>query len=462
MVVSDVHLTEVVETADEGWWTYKRPAAAQDHVLVGFLRFLEEQRPVGIDATHLVLNGDTWDFDSVYSGPEGIEVPPEGMPLDVPGSVYKMRRMIADHPEIVAGLARFAAAGNRVTFVMGNHDRELAFPEVQETLRQAIVRASTAGSGVAVADAIAFEPWFFHVPGVLYAEHGQQYDATCAYRDVLDPLVAADRRRPIELEASLGSVVGRRVLPRMGTFNPYEDDSFLMSLGGYARHAVTYYWPRRPFFSVYVVAAARSYRELRDRRRRALRAAVSSERRYERYERYAAAQGVPTDFVAMLRRLSSLPIQDRVGELLHELWIDRFIALFAALLILGVGIAHAESWREGLLLLSLVPVFGLVFRMLGRGSLALQERGRWGLVAEHVAVGLGVPIVAFGHSHRPERRPLRNGGRYYNLGTWAPVLEHDHDPALVRARRFLVVRRGPAGRLYVAFQRWGADGIAPF
>ncbi len=99
------------------------------------------------------------------------------------------------------------------------------------------------------------------------------------------------------------------------------------------------------------------------------------------------------------------------------------------------------------------------------------DRSRWPHVLTMVALlasipvgaaGLDVPIVAFGHSHRPERRPLRNGGRYYNLGTWAPVLDPGPDPALVRARRFLLVRPSGGGRLYVAFERWGEDDTRPF
>jgi hypothetical protein len=109
------------------------------------------------------------------------------------------------------------------------------------------------------------------------------------------------------------------------------------------------------------------------------------------------------------------------------------------------------------LLLLLLPALGLVFRAMGRGSLALQERARWGLVAETVAESLEVPVVVFGHSHRPERRPLTGGGRYYNLGTWAPVLDSDRGTTLDRARRYLVVRPDANGRVHTAFVRWTDD-----
>ncbi|MGM0574373.1 MAG: hypothetical protein ACQEXJ_01385 [Myxococcota bacterium] len=459
VVLSDVHLTEVEVSPIPGWWPYKSPSARQDDLLVDFLGFLERKRPAAFARTHVVLNGDTWDFDSVYSAPADADAPPEGMPTTVAGSVWKARRLVRDHPRFVAGLARFLARGNQVTFVLGNHDREFAFPEVQEVLLRALAAAAPPGCGGRVADSVAFEPWFFYVPGVMFVEHGQQYDTTCSYRDVLHPFIEPDRRHDRELEASLGSVIGRQVLSRLGSFDPFDDASFLKSFPGYIRHALDHYFPKRPFLTVYIRSAFRVLRIVRARRRRALAAALDRE---DAYRSYAAGKGVDGDFVAMLRRLSSAPIADRLRHLAHELWVDRFLLVFATLAILLVGVLNAESWFQGLLMLALLPLVAFALRALGRGSMALEERGRWGLVAEQVAGRLGVPIVAFGHSHRPERRPLRNGGRYYNLGTWAPVGDPEQGVGLLRSRRFLVVRsRGP-GRTWVAFQRWGHDGTAPF
>lgn len=454
LLLSDVHLTEVLSSRPEGWWSYKSREARQDRSLVDLLELADRQRPSSFRGTCVVFDGDTWDFDSVQSTPGG-DGPVEGLPFTVAGSVWKMRRLAADHDEFLHGLARFLAGGNRAVFVLGNHDRELAFAEVQEVLRERLARVAPPGSDPEVALRVSFEPWFVHVPGVFFAEHGQQYDTTCSYRDVLDPFAPADRRNARSLDASLGSIIGRHVLSRLGTFNPYDDDSFLKSLRGYLQDAMRYYWPRKPFLTTYVRIAFRVAHEARSARRRAL---ASRRDTSQLYEGYARRKGVEPAFVDLLRRLASPPIADRLHLLWHELWVDRFLLVGATLAILGFGILKAESWKEGLVLLALVPVLAFVLRALGRGSLALQERGRWGLVAEHVSARLGVPVVAFGHSHRPERRPLRNGGRYYNLGTWAPVHDPEAGRALLRARRFLVIRAVAPGRVWVAFQRWDEAG----
>ncbi len=481
VLVSDVHLNEILApderaAAPPGWWEYKSRHASQDADLAAFLAAIDQRRPAWFSRSVLVFNGDTFDFDTCFSGPPERDVPAEGLPPTVDGSVFKMSRILGDHPGFVAALARFLARDNRVVFVLGNHDRELHFPEVQELLRQEVAAAAPPGLGAAVAAAITFEPWFIYVPDTLYAEHGNQYDATCSYRDVLDPSVPPDREHALELETPFGSLLGRHTLCRLGTFNPYNDESFILSLGGYFAHWRRFYFGRRPFFRAYFAAAWFGLRELRDRRRRQLagrsaRAAAPAPQRAAApeptpepegvaqtpaYRAYAEAKGVAPAFVARQLRLSSTPIVDRLRLLLHEVWVDRFAVMLTALAVLVAGIALVRQWYQVLILLMLLPAIFFVMRMMGRGSLALQERARWGLVAESIAESLRVPVVAFGHSHRPERRPLTRGGRYYNLGSWAPVLPSDGGSTLARARRYLVVRPDANGRVHVVFARWGS------
>lgn len=461
VLVSDVHLNEVIEPRYAGWWQYKSRESLQDNDLAAFFAAIQERRPDCFARSVLVFNGDTFDFDTCFTAPEGREVPPEGLPPTVEGSVYKMSKILSDHPLFVTALARFLSEGNRAIFVLGNHDRELHFPEVQEVLRSRLAAAAPVGTSAGVAERIGFEPWFIHVPGVLYAEHGNQYDSTCSYRDVLDPSVPPDREHALELETPFGSLLGRHTLCRLGTFNPYNDESFILSIGGYIQHWRRFYFPKRPFFRAYFAASWKGIRELRSRRNRQVR-------RYEQaqtaprpsaqsapYRAYAAKKGVDSAFIERQLRLTSAPIVDRMRLLLHEVWIDRFAFLLLAMTLLLIGVVLVESWTQALMLLLFVPGVVWVLRAMGRGSLALQERARWGLVAESIAEALSVPVVAFGHSHRPERRPLTHGGRYYNLGSWAPVLPADRGSALAKARRYLVVR--PAnGRVHVVFARWGS------
>ncbi|MDP6946304.1 MAG: metallophosphoesterase, partial [Myxococcota bacterium] len=396
VLLSDVHLTEVTAEETAGWWTYKRADAVQDRTLVDFMAHLDAQCPDAYAGTVLIFNGDTFDFDSVFAHPDRDGHQEMGLPSTEPWSVFKMRRLLDDHRAFVGGLARFVARGNRVAFVMGNHDRELAFESVQAVLLRRLVNEAPAGLGRRIVDAVHFEPWFVHVAGVLYAEHGQQYDATCSYRDVLAPLAPPDRVRDAELESSLGSVLARRFLGSFGTINPFDDASFLRSIGGYVRLAFSDYWPRRPFLSRYLAQSAATFWELRIRRRRVLAARSPSE---ASYVAYADRQGLDPAVVGFLRRLMSVPVQDRLSDLMHELWLDRILLVLVTVALTTVAMTHVSAWYHLAFLLAVIPIFALTARALGRGSLALQERGRWGLVAEHVAERLRAPIIAFGHSH---------------------------------------------------------------
>jgi hypothetical protein len=451
VVLSDVHLTEVIEPPYEGWWSYKTAEARQDGSLARFMGMIQARRPAAYSRTHLVFNGDTWDFDLVYSKPEGAKASFEGMPINRSGSLYKIGRLISDHRLFISALARFCAEGGRVTFVMGNHDRELAYPVVQEALREAIARAAPPGRAALVASLVQFEPWFVYVPGVCYLEHGQQYDSTCSYRDVLDPFIEESESEHYALEPSLGSIAGRLVISRSGAFNPFDDDSFLRSASGYIKYWFEHYFMKRSMLLGWFVCAVKLLSQARWNRWRSL----GRRRDWERtYGGYAQDKGVSAEFIAMLRRLWSRPCVDNLPLLLHEMWADRVMVLMLAATLLGVGISRVTTWVEAALLLTLFPFVALTIRAMGRGSLALIERGRWGLVAEQITARLNVPVIAFGHSHRPERRPLSRGGRYYNLGTWAPVADPVEGHVLISARRYLVLRPKVGGGVWAAFEAW--------
>ncbi len=106
----------------------------------------------------LVLLGDTFDFPAVSL--PGRRTSPATHPSE---AVRKLDRIIAAHPLVFTALRDLLAAGHRIDFVAGNHDMELCMPAVQVRLRQALPGA------------VEVHPWMLYLPGVLYAEHGQQH-----------------------------------------------------------------------------------------------------------------------------------------------------------------------------------------------------------------------------------------------------------------------------------------------
>lgn len=110
----------------------------------------------------LVFNGDTFDLLKTPSR--------DAFPRHVTAAVAldKLAQVAAAHGPFFAGVREFLAhprAERRVHFVVGNHDAELLFPEVQERVR------ALCGGGPAV-----LFPGFRAALGKVLIEHGSQAD----------------------------------------------------------------------------------------------------------------------------------------------------------------------------------------------------------------------------------------------------------------------------------------------
>jgi hypothetical protein len=81
-----------------------------------------------------------------------------------------------------SALVRFAAAGFPVTIVPGNHDAGLTLESVRGRLLALLEASGAPRCGVIV------QPWILHVPGMLYAEHGNQHHDINAFVDPIRPL----------------------------------------------------------------------------------------------------------------------------------------------------------------------------------------------------------------------------------------------------------------------------------
>lgn len=105
----------------------------------------------------LVLNGDTFDFlKCPFVIPSQFT---RYVTADV--AVKKLRLVMKAHPLVFRALKKFAQH-NMIYFVRGNHDLELAFPEVQQELRLYLKNV--------------WFPGLQYICGDVYVEHGQQYD----------------------------------------------------------------------------------------------------------------------------------------------------------------------------------------------------------------------------------------------------------------------------------------------
>ncbi|MBS3123122.1 metallophosphoesterase [Candidatus Woesearchaeota archaeon] len=113
----------------------------------------------------LIFNGDTFDFlKCPYIDDKGNKSFPRHITAEI--SLGKMKLVYEAHKPVFQALSKFVKIKNHnLYFIIGNHDHDLFFPELQEEIKRLI------GT-----------PQRVHFPGLsykqdgLYVEHGQQYD----------------------------------------------------------------------------------------------------------------------------------------------------------------------------------------------------------------------------------------------------------------------------------------------
>lgn len=130
LVLSDLHLTTVEPLDPERpmWRRYKQRDLLYDDRLAAML---DDARQQVRGPFEVVFNGDIFDFDAVTDLPEpAMGLHPSymerirGLAPTEAKSLFKLSRILADHPVFVAAVQRLTTSGARVVFVVGNHDLE--------------------------------------------------------------------------------------------------------------------------------------------------------------------------------------------------------------------------------------------------------------------------------------------------------------------------------------------------
>lgn len=468
VVVSDLHLTEGEDRGRSAWRRYKHP----DHFIdAEFGDFLSHVEGVSGDApVTLVINGDFIDFDSVTTVPTDGELSPtrverkRGLRPTAARSAYKLRVVLDDHRPFFESLARFILRGNDVVYVLGNHDREMCFPEVRQTLLAGLAaHCEGAGDEERLAEHVRFEPWFYYVEGLLWIEHGHQYDRYCSFSYLLDPMVSRRGRRQAgeaEMELPLGGLTARYLMNGMGYFNPYAWTSFMLDAVGYARHWFRHYFLRpRSLLLTYLLGSLRIIWEIATLRAHFHELAGTRDAIDEQLEHIAERQAIAVERLLKVADRWRAPIIGSLWAVVQELALDRLL-LFLLLALVFSGLALTDlsvAAKVGIPAVLIPALFLLYEQSVQTGGGIAAELETLEELAAVVAREVGVPYVVFGHTHDPKHVPLSPDSTYFNVGTWAPVFEDPHcrKPVSGLRRYLLFMQRG--ADLSVQFGLWEAD-----
>jgi UDP-2,3-diacylglucosamine pyrophosphatase LpxH len=458
LVVSDLHLCDLEDHPD-GWRRYKSRRFLFDANLAALVERFTARGAPG-DEFLLLLNGDVFDFDLVTAVPGTGDTPERSASGRIPTfpisqterwtglnptaekSSWKLRRILSQHLEFVDTLARFLAAGHRIVYLLGNHDREFHFPEVQQVLLE-VLRARMARVDCKLADdAVRFEPWFFYAPGEIYAEHGHQFDYYSVFKNQLEPTIDSSEGPLIALP--MGNLSNRYLMTRMGFFNPYATD-FILNLYRYLAHwAKHYLWSRRSLVFPWLWGSLVVIAKLLDQKRH-----LSARRgpHSEQIETFARRYQLPSATLKQINRMHERPIINRFFRIVREFWLDRLLLVLG---MVGGTIALAlmpvPPWLKLVVPLCGFPLLFSIYEWLATGETVFTYVTHMPDCARRIGELVNARVVTFGHAHRPRLIPVAKDVTFVDTGTWAPITEQSDTNRLAPGtRNYLIASFTPDG-----------------
>jgi UDP-2,3-diacylglucosamine pyrophosphatase LpxH len=420
-VISDLHLCEAepVNLKYPLWKKFKTRQFFFDDIFESFLKHLEEK--ANGNKIELVLNGDIFDFDSVLSRPNdplfyvSWMEKHRGLYPRSERSKFKISVILQDHAVFMNALREFILRGHRAVFVIGNHDLELHFPEVQEEIMHHLNLPEHLRSQVRIVD------WFYISNQDTLIEHGNQYDPYCVCEDPINPFVRGYNF--VSLRLPFGNLACRYIMNGMGFFNPHVDTNYIMSLGQYIHFFVKYMLRAQPmliitwFWGAVVTLLHSSF----DRLANPIRNPLKIEDRISTIAQRSNAEP------RMVRELKELFVNSAASDpflLARELWLDRAFIVFVAffiifeLMVFIRSVSHLSFFWAFIPLFLLLPFF--LFYSKSIASLVSSYKEPDDRILAMTSAITKVSRVVYGHTHHT-RHEIIGSVEHLNSGCWSPA-----------------------------------------
>jgi UDP-2,3-diacylglucosamine pyrophosphatase LpxH len=457
LLFSDVHLgADLVQHTRP--WTASRLQAAHiiDAQLGSMLDHYRENREDG-RPWRVVIAGDFIDLVGMsISAPEvALQTPlseddhTHGLGSAEDHAAFKMRAVAQRHDALFRRLAAFVEAGHSLVFIRGNHDVEMYWESVQRAFLDALVTRTSfandaAETRVQFESRIEFRHWFFYVDGLLYVEHGHQYDATCAYHHQLAPRSPRDPRR---ISYSFSDILLRyvvrptRELAADGHDNASMFDyirlAFSLGIHGCAKLGYR-------FFS----AVGRMVSAWRDH---VSEHAQNVKAEHDRHlQQIASGFRLSLDKLRAMTKLWATPVTGRLSSIFRTVFLDGLAAgLMACSVFALLAALQVLPWMWLPPVLVALGVSIVVYMKLSR---VLDPHAALKLGAKRLAELMPARYVVMGHTHRPAMEALTPATTYVNLGNWTVDLLNEG--AMTAPCTHLVIRQGESGHAEARLCGW--------
>ncbi len=361
----------------------------------------------------------------------------------------KVRATAQRHPEVFAALGRFVADGHSLVVVRGNHDLDFHWPDAQD----AFVEAMAERSGADLADLrerVEFHAWFYYVEGLLFVEHGHQYDAMCNYPNLLAPVRPDD---PARLEWSFSDWLLRTVArPTPGLGADGHQNKGMGEYWAFARSVGLVGMFRLGWRFVRAIGAG-----IRTGRKRLGEAAERIKEEHDKaMEKLADRFRTPLDEVRKLASFWPAPVTRGSLSVLRSVFMDRVVGVLLAALLVGLlAMAGAPLWLLGGV--TAAASVALFFYFRGAGKIREREVNPAQMMvrgAEKVAKIMPSRFVVMGHTHHPCIEAIGGGASYVNLGHWGV---DDLDGVAADPPRTHLVIQNDGEELVGELRRWRSE-----
>jgi UDP-2,3-diacylglucosamine pyrophosphatase LpxH len=498
LVVSDLHLTSGKDP-ESGVWAPTEDFFWDEE----FRDFLAHYSEGG--ETILVINGDFFDFLKVlvfpteaelaeYRIPQGDLNRSYGLRCSEAAGVFQIDKIVDGHPVLFSAIADFLVAGNQVVILKGNHDIQLYWHAVQERVITRLEGIASEKKG-AIRQGLSFLPWCYLVPGLLYVEHGNQYEYTTSFRNFLHPELPVNYPGTSQqIELDLSGFLVRYVLNRLKPVDPLSD-----SIRPQSKY-FSMFWQAHPFLFLMTIGTTIKYLLKAFTKARELTAGSQAEafqrismenRRLIGVEAVRFARGDEAAAISLEKKFRLFDGR-KAPPVLTEgawkfLWKELKTPVMGLLLVLPLYVLtfllDVNAWVLGLIAgwnpsvwkslitflcalklpqLSAIALLGsiliwVVLRMQrpksGPSAFDMDVTRKIREDARFIARELGVKFVTFGHTHYADIFRCSDDAWYYNTGTWMTIFSPEEQ--IYRDSRqftFLKVEDGTAQLL-----RWNPD-----
>jgi UDP-2,3-diacylglucosamine pyrophosphatase LpxH len=396
-------------------------------------------KPAGAPRIELVINGDAVDFLA-----EREEAPPYWSPFtaDSAAAAKKLEAIVARDRRLFDAFGRLLENGHRLTLLLGNHDIELALPQVRRRLKE-LIGVEGRHDYEFIHDGEAY------AVGDVLIEHGNRYDSfNVVTQDALRRIRSlASRNQPVPAQYAFDPPAGSKMVAAV--INPIKDvyrfvDLLKPETGAVVPMLLALEPGYRSILSrVATLALAASKHRLAGAALPSFGGDISSE--------MSGLDGFGEDMggVSFGADISSAgpPGNDPLDQVLAEALGESPRAFLDALEPAPASYAAAAIGEDISTFSAVDSSLGLIQLLLGRKSASIERRlpallkalravqGNQSFdrgvetakeyldAARDLAKVGGFRCVVFGHTHLAKKIDLGGGAWYLNSGTWADLIQ---------------------------------------